>query len=339
MRQQIKLKQNNKLTLITIFGIIILLVSVVLSITYGAKSVGLSDVIDAITGNNTSSYNVNVVQARIPRTLFGIIAGAALSISGVLMQSITRNPIADPSILGVNTGASLFIVCGISFFNIQSKGAYILFAFAGAMLTALFVYRLANMGYGGATPIKLAISGAAISTALSSLISIVVMPDSSVMTTFRFWQIGSIGGTSINDILLLLPFALVAVCISLLMSHNLDAMLLSDETAKSLGLNINQTRAIAAICGVLLCATTTALAGPISFVGLMIPHLIRGLIGSAHKPLIICSGIYGGAVLIFADILGRVLGNPGELESGIMTALIGAPVFIYIIRKAKLQSL
>ena len=123
------------------------------------------------------------------------------------------------------------------------------------------------------------------------------------------------------------------------MSHNLDAMLLSDETAKSLGLNINQTRAIAAIYGVLLCATTTALAGPISFVGLMIPHLIRGLIGSAHKPLIICSGIYGGAVLIFADILGRVLGNPGELESGIMTALIGAPVFIYIIRKAKLQSL
>ena len=175
MRQQIKLKQNNKLTFITIFGIIILLISVVLSITYGAKSVGLSDVIDAITGNNTSSYNVNVVQARIPRTLFGIIAGAALSISGVLMQSITRNPIADPSILGVNTGASLFIVCGISFFNIQSKWTYILFAFAGAMLTALFVYRLANMGYGGATPIKLAISGAAVSTALTSLISIFVM--------------------------------------------------------------------------------------------------------------------------------------------------------------------
>ena len=320
-------------------GIAILFLAFILSITYGAKSVGLSDVIDALLGRNLEDYNVNVVQARLPRTLFGIIAGASLSISGVLMQSITRNPIADPSILGVNTGASLFIVFGISFFNIQSKLSYIGLAFVGALLTSIFVYRLASLGYSGATPIKLAISGAAISTALSSLISIIVMPDSSVMTSFRFWQIGSIGGTSTDDILLLLPFTVLAIVVSFLLSDNLDTMLLSEETAIALGLNIGRTRILAALCGVLLCACTTALAGPISFIGLMIPHLIRSSIGSSHKPLIILSGIYGGAILIISDVLGRILGAPGELESGIMTALIGAPVFIYIIRKAKLQSL
>ncbi|SCZ77357.1 iron complex transport system permease protein [Pseudobutyrivibrio xylanivorans] len=333
------MKQNNKIKTITLIGILLLFISVILSITYGAKSVGLSDVIDALLGRNLEDYNVNVVQARLPRTLFGIIAGASLSISGVLMQSITRNPIADPSILGVNTGASLFIVFGISFFNIQSKLSYIGLAFVGALLTSIFVYRLASLGYSGATPIKLAISGAAISTALSSLISIIVMPDSSVMTSFRFWQIGSIGGTSTDDILLLLPFTVLAIVVSFLLSDNLDTMLLSEETAIALGLNIGRTRILAALCGVLLCACTTALAGPISFIGLMIPHLIRSSIGSSHKPLIILSGIYGGAILIISDVLGRILGTPGELESGIMTALIGAPVFIYIIRKAKLQSL
>ncbi|SDH49290.1 iron complex transport system permease protein [Pseudobutyrivibrio sp. 49] len=333
------MKQNNKIKTITLIGILLLFISVILSITYGAKSVGLPDVIDALLGRNLEDYNVNVVQARLPRTLFGIIAGASLSISGVLMQSITRNPIADPSILGVNTGASLFIVFGISFFNIQSKLSYIGLAFVGALLTSIFVYRLASLGYSGATPIKLAISGAAISTALSSLISIIVMPDSSVMTSFRFWQIGSIGGTSTDDILLLLPFTVLAIVVSFLLSDNLDTMLLSEETAIALGLNIGRTRILAALCGVLLCACTTALAGPISFIGLMIPHLIRSSIGSSHKPLIILSGIYGGAILIISDVLGRILGAPGELESGIMTALIGAPVFIYIIRKAKLQSL
>lgn len=330
--------QNKKL-LVYLIGIITLIFAIILSITYGAKSVGLSDITDALLGNNFESYNVNVVQARIPRTVFGILAGASLSIAGVLMQSITRNPIADPSILGVNTGASLFIVIGIAFFNIQSKLAYMGLSFVGALLVAVFVYRLASLGYGGATPIKLAISGAAVSTALSSIVSLVMMPNSSVMTSFRFWQIGSIGGASMDDILLLLPFTLIAIITSLVLAGNLDTLILSEETAKALGLNVNKTRGIAAICGVVLCATTTALAGPISFIGLMVPHLIRAIIGSTHKSLIICSGIYGSSVLIISDVLGRILGTPGELESGIMTALIGAPVFIFIIRKAKLQSL
>lgn len=330
---------KNKAITITVLGIVILFIAIAFSITYGTKSVGLSHVWDAILGRNTDVYEVNIVQTRIPRTIFGIIAGASLSISGVLMQSITRNPIADPSILGVNAGASLFIVAGIAFFNIQSKISYIGLSFVGAMLTALIVYKLASVGYGGPTPIKLAISGSATSIALSSIISLIVMPDSSVMTTYRFWQIGSIGGTNYDDIKLILPITILAIIVSICISGNLNTLLLSEETAIALGLNVNRTRAIAAICGVLLCATTTALAGPISFIGLMVPHFIRMVVGSNHIPLIICSGIYGSSVLIISDVLGRILGRPGELESGIMTALIGAPVFIFIIRKAKVQSL
>ncbi|WP_026511012.1 FecCD family ABC transporter permease [Butyrivibrio sp. LC3010] len=330
---------TKKIGTIYILGIILIFISMALSITYGTKSVGLSDVIDAVLSRNTESFNVNVVQARIPRTIFGVIAGASLAISGVLMQTITRNPIADPSILGVNTGASLFIVIGIAFFNIQSKLSYMGLSFAGAMITALIVYKLASSGYSGPTPIKLAIAGSAASIALSSIISIVLMPDSSVMTTYRFWQIGSIGGTGFDDILLILPIFLISVIVSLLSSDNLNILLLAEESAVSLGLNINRVRLMAALCGVLLCASTTALAGPIAFVGLMVPHFIRMVVGSDHKHLITCSGLYGSCVLILSDVAGRILGRPGELESGIITALLGAPVFIFIIRKARIQSL
>ncbi|MBE5910222.1 FecCD family ABC transporter permease [Pseudobutyrivibrio sp.] len=330
---------NKKIILSYGLGIIILILALFFSITYGVKSVGFSDVIKAFTDSNSTDYNVNIVQARIPRSIFGLMAGAALSISGVLMQSITRNPIADPSILGVNTGASLFIVIGITFFNIQSKLSYIGLSFAGAVITALFVYKLASAGYGGPTPIKLAIAGAATSTALASFVSLIVMPNSSVMTTYRFWQIGSIGGTSFEDIKLILPIIVIAVIVSLMLSDDLNTLLLSEDTATSLGLNVNRTKAIAALCGVLLCATTTALAGPISFVGLMVPHIVRMIIGNDHKHLISCSGLYGASILLISDVLGRLLGRPGELETGIMTAIIGGPIFIIIIRKAKVQSL
>lgn len=330
---------SKKTQLAYIIGISILILTLFISITYGVKSVGLSDVIDAFIDSNSTDYNVNIVQARIPRSVFGLIAGAALSISGLLMQSITKNPIADPSILGVNTGASLFIVIGITFFNLQSKLSYIGVSFIGAIITALFVYKLASAGYGGPTPIKLAIAGAATSTALSSFVSLIVMPNSSVMTTYRFWQIGSIGGTSFDDIKLVLPFILIGIILSILLSNNLDTILLSEDTATALGLNVNRTKAIAAFSGVLLCATVTALAGPISFVGLMIPHIIRMVLCSNHLHLICLSGIYGASILLISDVLGRILGRPGELETGIMTAIIGGPIFIIIIRKAKVQSL
>lgn len=331
--------KNKNIIYFVILGGILLILASILSITYGVKSVGFRDIIDAFTGADPDSYNANIVRARFPRTVFGILAGAALSVSGVLMQTITRNPIADPSILGVNTGASLFIVLGISLFQIQSKLSYIGLAFVGGMLTAILVYKLASTGYSGATPIKLALSGSAVSTAFSSLVSLFIMPDSNVMTAFRFWQIGSIGGANWEDIAWILPILLIAFLVSLFLSSDLNTLLLSEETATSLGLNVTRTRLVVAFCGVLLSSGVTALAGPISFLGLMVPHLVRLAVGAEMKRLLLLSALLGSSVLLFSDVLGRILGRPGELESGIMTALIGAPCFIWVIRKVKVNSL
>ena len=298
---------------------------VLASVACGAKSVGFQTVIRSLFHLGESSFDANVVQARIPRTVFGVLAGAALSISGALMQAITRNPIADPSILGVNTGASLFVVFGIAFLHINKGIQYIGLAFAGAALTAILVYGLASIGHGGATPIKLALAGAAAST--------------QVMDQFRFWQTGSISGADWADIRLLLPCFVIGFFLSIFLAPSLNALALGDDAATGLGLNVPLIRASSALAGVLLCASTTALAGPIGFVGLMIPHLIRLLLGPDMRKILPLSAVGGACLLLFADVLGRILGRPGELESGIVTALIGAPVFIFIIRKAKVNSL
>lgn len=313
----------------------VLLFCILASIACGAKSVGFPTVIQSLFHLKEDSFEINVVRARIPRTVFGILAGASLSVSGALMQAVTRNPIADPSILGVNTGASLFVVCGIAFFHISNGNQYIWLAFAGAALTAVLVYGLASIGGNGATPIKLALAG----TALQSLVNTVMLPSTQVMDQFRFWQTGSVGGASWADIRLLCPYFIVGFVVSICMAAPLNTLALGDEAATGLGLNVPLTRALASLAGVLLCASTTALAGPISFVGLMVPHLFRMVLGPDMKKIFPMSAIGGAILLLFADTMGRILGRPGELESGIVTALIGAPVFIIIIRKAKVKSL
>ncbi|MDO4291914.1 MAG: iron ABC transporter permease [Eubacteriales bacterium] len=316
-----------------------LCICMILSITFGTKSVGYQNILDALQGIRLENYQTSVVQSRIPRMVFGVIAGAALSISGAMMQSVTRNPIADPSILGVNTGASLFVVCGMSFFHITSPNQYIWCAFAGAALTALLVYGLASTGHGGATPMKLALAGTAAGTALQSLVNTVMLPDSQVMDQFRFWQTGNIGGASWSDIRLLLPYFAAGFLLSICMAPFLNALALGDETATSLGVNVTAVRGLSALAGVLLCASTTALAGPIGFISLMIPHLVRLVLGPDMRVLLPFSALLGSCLLLIADLAGRILGRPGEIESGIITALMGAPVFILIIRKGKVYGL
>lgn len=331
--------KQKKFIIISGISVFCLCLCIVLSISYGVKSVGIGDVWDAIRGIHSDKFEVGVVTTRIPRTVFGILGGAALAISGAIMQAITRNPIADPSILGVNTGASLFVVCGIAFFHIHNGNQYIWLAFLGAFLTALFVYRLAASGYGGVTPMKLAISGAITATALQALVNTIMLPNSQVMDQFRFWQVGSIGGVDWEEIMIVLPYMLVGFCMSILLATSFNTLALGDEVATGLGLNVFYVRALGALAGVLLCASTTALAGPIGFIGLMVPHLVRLLIGSDMRKMIPISAVLGSCVLILADVAGRLLGKPAELESGIITALVGAPVFISIIRKGKVRSL
>lgn len=331
------MRKQNVYFLFVILSLCLIIVSV-LSILYGSKSVDMEILFDALF-TNKESFSISVVQARIPRTLFGILAGASLGVSGCLMQSITRNPIADPSIIGINTGASLFVVVGIAFFSISSPSQYIWLGFTGAMLTAILVYGIASVGQSGATPIKLALAGAATSMALMSLVNTIMLPNSQVMDSFRFWQTGSIGGAKWNMILVLLPYFILGLLLSFYLSSSLNTLALGDELATSLGINSKKVRAMAAFAGVLLCGATTALAGPIAFVGLMVPHIMRLLIGSNMHYLLPLSALGGSILLLGADIIGRVIASPAELEVGIITAILGAPVFIYIVRKVKIRSL
>lgn len=340
MMQQ-KRSSKSKILIFLVIEVVIVILSVLFSIAYGSKNIPLKDVAHYLLsiGKDSDSFEAAVIYARIPRTIFGVLAGSALGISGALMQAITRNPVADPSILGVNTGASLMVVIGIAYLNISSGLGLIGLSFTGAMLTALFVYGIASYGFGGASSLKLALSGAAVSTALGALVNTIMLPDSQVMKEFRFWQVGSIGGATWDDIKLVVPFVIVGICMSFIMASPLNAMALGDEMAVSLGVKVGVVRAISALAGVMLCAVITAIAGPIGFVGLMLPHLIRQLLDNDMRLIIPFSALGGAGLLVISDVLGRVLGRPGELEVGIITAILGAPVFIWIVWKSKAKSM
>ena len=326
-----------------VFSIILCLtllsIMAIFSISLGAKSIAFTKVIDVLLGNAPDSLEATIILQRIPRTVFGILAGGALGISGALMQSITRNPIADPSILGVNTGASLFVVAGIAFFNITVAYQYIWLAIIGAGVTAVFVYSVASMGKDGATPLKLALSGSAVSIVLGSLVSTIMLPNNRVMEAFRFWQVGSIGSATWENIMLISPFLIVGFIISMFISGYLNNLALGDEAATALGTNVVMTRTIGALASVLLCGATTALAGPIGFVGLIIPHIIRLIFGSEMSKMLPLSFLGSAILMLISDVIGRIISLPGETEVGIVTAVLGAPVFILAIRKGRVKSL
>ncbi len=330
-------KKNFVLSMVLCLAL--LFIFAVFSISFGAKQISFSKVIDVILGKDVDSLEATIIQQRIPRTVFGILAGGALGISGALMQSITRNPIADPSILGVNTGASLFVVAGIAFLNITAAYQYIWLAIIGAGIAAFFVYSVASIGKDGATPLKLALSGAAVSIVLGALVSTIMLPDDRVLQAFRFWQVGSIGSATWDNISLISPFLIMGFIISMFISRYLNNLALGDEAATALGTNVVITRSVGALASVLLCGATTALAGPIGFVGLIVPHLIRLIYGSEMEKILPLSFLGSGILLLVSDLIGRIIGSPGETEVGIITAVLGAPVFIFAIRKGRVKSL
>ncbi|MGD6804582.1 FecCD family ABC transporter permease [Rossellomorea vietnamensis] len=324
---------------VLILSIILLGICVLASLAFGSRTVGWNELMNGLFHPDVQTHGANVVRQRIARTIFSLMCGAALGVSGALMQSVTRNPIADPSILGVNIGAALFVVIGISFFDIGSASQYIWFALAGAFITAIFVFGIGSMGSGGATPLKLVLAGAATSAALSSLVIAIMIPRSSVMDQFRFWQVGSVGAGNWDSISIFIPFLGLGLLIALFTAPALNALALGDEVAKGFGVQTGTLRLIASFGGVLLCGVTTALAGPIGFIGLLAPHWIRLMIGPDLRFVIPMSALTGAIVLTLADVSGRLLGSPGELEVGVVTAFIGAPILILLTMKAKMRAL
>lgn len=320
-----------------------ILVSVVLSLSFGSRPVSGAQVIEGISswlrGETPTDIGALAVQSRIPRTVLALLAGAALALSGALMQAITRNPLADPGILGVNTGAALAVVVGIAFLGVSSALGFLGLALIGAFVTAFFVYFVGSVGPGGTTPIKLALAGAATTAALASLVSAILIPRQAVMDEFRYWQVGNVARADWETMVAIVPVLIIGILIALLSASSLNALALGDEVAVGLGVHVGRVRIVAAIAGVALCAAVTALAGPIGFVGLMIPHAVRLVSGSDQRWLLPLSALGGAILLTLADTLGRVIGSPGEVEAGIITAFLGAPVLIIIARRTRMKAL
>jgi iron complex transport system permease protein len=319
-------------------GLVLLVLAGVASVAFGVRSVGLDEIVGGVLGS-TDTIGEAAVAKRVPRTALAMIVGAALAVSGAVMQGVTRNPLADPGILGVTTGAALFVVAGIAFFGLASPTSYIWVAIAGAALAASFVYAVGSLGRGGATPLKLALAGAASSAAFTSLISAILLPRIDVMDSFRFWQIGGVGGAQTEKTLQVLPFLAVGALLSLATARGLNSLALGDDLARGLGEHVGRTRLLAAVGAVTLAGAATAVAGPIGFVGLAVPHLCRLLVGVDHRWLLPFSAVLGAALLTTADVVGRLVARPAEVDVGIVTALLGAPVFIAIVRRQKVRAL
>lgn len=279
-----------------------------------------------------------VATARLARTCVGLVAGAALALGGACLQGLTRNPLADPGILGIHAGAAFAMIVAVAYLGLSDLSSYVWFAFVGAALTALVVHGTAGAGR-GASPVGLVIAGAAMTAALSSWTSAVLLTDRQTLETFRFWQIGTIGGRGYDVLLPVLPFLLVGAAIAFLASRALDSLALGDDLAAGLGGHPARDRLMVGSAVVLLCGGATALAGPVAFVGLVVPHVVRTLTGPAHRRLLPLSAGYGAVLTVLADTVGRVLLPPTEVQVGIMTAIIGVPVFLVLVRRSRLGSL
>ncbi len=315
----------------------VLLLVVVASIAIGAKQIPVGDVWHGLFGNTGTDNDVVIRDLRLPRTLLGLLAGAALGLAGAVMQALTRNPLADPGLLGINAGASAAVVSAISFFGVTSLTGYVWFAFAGAAAVMVLVYALG--GARAATPVRLALAGTAATAALYGYINAVQIMDTAALDKMRFWTVGSLASASMSTVGQVLPFIGVGIVLALVVARPLNAMGMGDDTARALGAHVNRTRAVAMLAVTLLCGAATAACGPIVFVGLMVPHIVRSFTGPDQRWILPYATVLSPVLLLGADVIGRVVTRPAELQVGIVTALIGGPLFIFLVRRRRMAQL
>ena len=322
-------------TLLLGFGVLlVLLVGVCfVSITMGSRSITLLTIWDAFANYDPNSASETVVrEMRVPRTLLGLTVGAALGLSGAILQGVTRNPLAEPGIMGINTGASAFIVFAIMVLGTQQLSTYIWFGFLGAAVATVAVYAIASFGREGATPVKLALAGAAVTAGFFSLTNAIVMTNVEALNELRFWQVGSLAGRYMPVFWQTLPFIVVGVVIALGTGRALNALALGEDVARALGQRVRLTRFTLFVTVALLCGAATAACGPIVFVGLVVPHIARILCGPDYRWILGYSLVLTPIVLLTCDIIGRVVVSPSELQVGVVLGVLGAPAFIALVR-------
>ncbi|WP_326609425.1 iron ABC transporter permease [Streptomyces scopuliridis] len=319
--------------LVVCLALVVLLV--LTSLGVGARGIPLGTVARVLLHDDGSPEAIIVRQLRMPRTVLAVVVGAALALAGVVMQAITRNPLAEPGIVGVNAGASFAVVVAIAAFHVTGVSGYIWFAFAGAVLAALIVHTLTSGATRGHHHTRLVLAGAALSASLGACTGIITMFNTTAFDSYRFWVVGALENRGTEALTAAVPFILVGTLIALALGPSLNALALGDETGAALGLRVPRVRAAGFLSIMLLCGASTAAAGPIAFVGLVVPHVLRLVLGPDLRPLL-AFALPGGAILLLvSDIAGRVMAPPGEIEVGIVTAFIGAPALLWLVVRRK----
>ncbi|MFE0514662.1 FecCD family ABC transporter permease [Streptomyces sp. NPDC058964] len=319
-----------------VVSLVVLTLVALASIRTGAKALSLDQVWHGLF-HDSGTYGDVVVDERLSRTVLGLLAGAALGLSGAVLQALTRNPLADPGLLGINAGASAAVVTAITCFGVTSLRGYVWFAFAGAAAAGALVWLLG--GSRGATPVRLALAGTAVSAALYGYLQAVMIMDDTALGRMRFWTVGSLASATDSTILQVLPFLAVGTVLALGLARPLNAMAMGDDTARALGAGLNRTRALAMLAATVLCGAATAACGPIVFVGLMVPHAVRSFTGPDLRWILPYATVLSPVLLLGADVVGRIVVRPSELQVGIVTAILGGPVFILLVRRRRTAQL
>ena len=310
-----------------------------LSILVGNFTVTVGDVLAAVSRPAATDLDRVIIHIRIPRTVAGVLAGVSLGIAGAVMQGITRNPLAGPGILGINSGAALAVVLAMTFAGVGSAAGYVWFAFAGAAVASVFVYTLGSLGLGGATPVKLALAGAAFTAFVGAVTSAITLLDASTLDDFRFWVVGSLTRADNPTLRAVAPFLAAGLVAAALTGRTLNVLALGDDMARNLGTRLWSARITAAVAVMLLAGGATAIAGPIGFIGLVVPHIARLITGPDYRWIMAWTVLLAPTLLLAADIAGRVLVSPQQLQVGIITGLAGAPFFLYLVRNRRVAGL
>ncbi|WP_448721078.1 iron chelate uptake ABC transporter family permease subunit [Microbacterium natoriense] len=316
-----------------------LALAVVLSLAVGANPLSLETVSATLRGEGSAETDYILFDLRIPRTFTGLVAGAALGVAGALIQAFTRNPLADPGILGVNAGAALAVALGVSVLGLRDVSQFVWLAFLGALVVTIAVYLIGASGRGSADPLRLTLAGVALGAVLSGITTGLSLSDPDAFESMRSWNAGSLLGRGYDVILPVLPFVVAGVLLALILAPGLNAVGLGEDVARAHGANVAGIRVGVVIAVTLLAGAATALAGPISFIGLMVPHVIRWTFGVDQRSILPLSAVLAPIILLLADVLGRIIIAPAEVPVGIVAAFIGAPVLILLARRRSASAL